>query len=465
MSILTLVYDDTVEIPDRIKTIIGKSSFGDIKLKRKTNFNQLREIIGKSKIDVKIIKKEDNKKQFNLEQEDSQKLYIFSNYIIKDQKEFLNFLENIVNEKENCSIVQEDRVIAVFLKNGQYNDENIQHYKKIQVNFFLDISKYDNLLTYISGKLDTRFFNSLKVEENMITKKSTNKTKIKKEYMYYKLLPDEMKKWMVEPFDYKENDTTAQYTMKRILTTDLAVRWTHNAITKSEMEKILDRAFYFINNRAKKNISKDEYQRIEDRLYVEKVKNRIEELKKHPVYSKFEMLIKGGTRFNSIDEIMDYYLQIYKNNRDDSKEYTSVIGHGDLCFANMLYDSEKDELKLIDPRGALTEEEMWTNPYYDVVKLSHSICGNYDFFNYNRYNIYLNNNFQYELEIKNNNQKYINIFKRYVEENNFNYNLLRIYEASLFLSMLPLHMDYPQKVFGFLLNSINILDEMQNTIK
>ena len=136
MSILTLVYDDTVEIPDRIKTIIGKSSFGDIKLKRKTNFNQLREIIGKSKIDVKIIKKEDNKKQFNLEQEDSQKLYIFSNYIIKDQKEFLNFLENIVNEKENCSIVQEDRVIAVFLKNGQYNDENIQHYKKIQVNFF-----------------------------------------------------------------------------------------------------------------------------------------------------------------------------------------------------------------------------------------------------------------------------------------------------------------------------------------
>ena len=44
-------------------------------------------------------------------------------------------------------------------------------------------------------------------------------------------------------------------------------------------------------------------------------------------------------------------------------------------------------------------------------------------------------------------------------------SLVRIYEASLFLSMLPLHIDYPQKVFGFLLNAINILKEIEKCMK
>ncbi len=69
------------------------------------------------------------------------------------------------------------------------------------------------------------------------------------------------------------------------------------------------------------------------------------------------------------------------------------------------------------------------------------------------------------VEIYNNNEKAKKIFKQFVEENGFDYNLVRIYEASLFLSMLPLHIDYPQKVFGFLLNAINILKEIEKCMK
>jgi len=39
--------------------------------------------------------------------------------------------------------------------------------------------------------------------------------------------------------------------------------------------------------------------------------------------------------------------------------------------------------------------------------------------------------------------------------------LIRLYELSLFLSMLPLHMDRPHKVFGFVLNAIAILDSLE----
>ena len=42
--------------------------------------------------------------------------------------------------------------------------------------------------------------------------------------------------------------------------------------------------------------------------------------------------------------------------------------------------------------------------------------------------------------------------------------LVRVYEASLFLSMLPLHIDNPHKVFGFILNVNNILKELEKDV-
>ena len=55
-------------------------------------------------------------------------------------------------------------------------------------------------------------------------------------------------------------------------------------------------------------------------------------------------------------------------------------------------------------------------------------------------------------------------YARKLEENGFDYLTVRIYEASLFLSMLPLHIDNPHKVFGFILNVKNILEEIKENV-
>jgi hypothetical protein len=68
------------------------------------------------------------------------------------------------------------------------------------------------------------------------------------------------------------------------------------------------------------------------------------------------------------------------------------------------------------------------------------------------------------LEIPFDNSDFIKIFKRKVEENGFNYLSVRIYDASLFLSMLPLHIDNPHKVMGFILNARNILEEIEKDV-
>jgi len=64
-----------------------------------------------------------------------------------------------------------------------------------------------------------------------------------------------------------------------------------------------------------------------------------------------------------------------------------VVGHGDPCFSNVLYDQQRYLLQLIDPRGATTEEALWTHPLYDLCKLSHSALGDYDFINNSLYRI------------------------------------------------------------------------------
>ena len=146
-------------------------------------------------------------------------------------------------------------------------------------------------------------------------------------------------------------------------------------------------------------------------------------------------------------------------------EPLSTVSHGDLCFSNLLYQRHANILRMIDPKGAKEEADIWIDPWYDLAKLSHSVCGRYDFFNSGLYQIRVGRDMKLELHIGFRNQAYIDLFRKYLEENQFSYLVVRLYEASLFLSMLPLHLDNPQKVFGFLLNGMEILKEVGECLK
>ena len=101
----------------------------------------------------------------------------------------------------------------------------------------------------------------------------------------------------------------------------------------------------------------------------------------------------------SLDDIYSYYEKLFRDvEAEVNRHPIAVIGHGDLCFSNMLYNKETETLKFIDVKGALKEEDLWTNPYYDIAKLSHSVCGRYDFFNNNMYEIRMNQQMELELE-------------------------------------------------------------------
>lgn len=117
--------------------------------------------------------------------------------------------------------------------------------------------------------------------------------------------------------------------------------------------------------------------------------------------------------YKSIDVIYNKYLCLKKIvAKDACREICSVIGHGDPCFANTLYNKMTRTILYIDPKGADTEEKMWTDPYYDIAKLSHSVYGLYDYFNAGMFNIQLSESFKYIWKIMADNHKYKEIINK-----------------------------------------------------
>lgn len=479
MQKINFIYDDTIEVSDRAKTIIGKNSFGEMILKRKKLYEYAQMASSEYVDGFYKIRNNNDFRIINKLDENDIYFHILSTAAILDSKEFELILQKSKFIKETTAVVQGDTMALIFpnrelydiflkkyLQNKVFNTVNVSNI--INANCFSKISDYNKLLMYISSGFDARYFNSLQGDEFTITKKSHDKKKMHMEYQYYWLLPDDMKNWMVMPFDYKEEKDFASYSMERMPMTDIAIRWTHGAVTLEEMDKILEKTFHFFNIRHQKEVSKEEFLKLSDSLYLNKLLDRVEKLKKCKEFPVMAAYISNGTDYESIDAIINDYVKIYKNCMKNyckkAKTYKAVIGHGDVFFANMLYSKEINLLRLIDPKGAISEDELWSNPFYDIAKLSHSICGNYDFFNANLYDIYLDSDMKFKLNIDFDNTKYKNLFKNYLQKNGLDYKMIRTFEASLFLSMLPLHIDNPHKVFGFLLNGINIIKELKEYV-
>lgn len=484
---IVFIYEDSKRPNSKVREITGDKTYGQTILKRKTLKQRIFEEISEKPylFTAKSYTCEEEFQQVLSEvsslPKDCAVVHMRSSFGIRDKDSFQILMEKS-QFVQSAILVQEKEKTAVFLfpdlkeylsyvqeyatKEGCLSEQGLLQADKMESQCFVDLSELNLFLQYITSGFDARFFNALAGNDFTVTKSSTNKKKIKSEYQFYYLLPEQMKMWFVMPFDYREEEDRASYTMERVHTTDIAIRFVHGAVNLEEFEDILNRLFYFVKTRVQKEVTKEEYEKEGRKLYVDKVLERMKLLKQDKFYGIFDSYIKNGTKYDSIDAVVDKYLKLYEKVRlrDNTKQYFAV-GHGDLCFSNILYHKETSLVKLIDPKGALKEEELYTHPYYDLAKLSHSICGRYDFFNNGLYEIKLDSDMKLSLELSFDNSPYVKLFQRYLEENGFDYLTVRLYEASLFLSMLPLHMDNVQKTFGFLLNGIKILEEVETCLK
>ena len=467
MKNVIVIYDDSRKPDQEISMITGRKSYGNIIFKRQSLRTRTRErVLGLDGVYAFIDLSELNDRRDELKGVTAGVVRLYSDHEITDMEAFSVLLKKSLYVKENYAVVCDGNIAAILYPSlacvPDEADRMAEEYERIDSRTFTALSDASNFRRFITSGFDARFFNALRGDEYTVIKSSENIDKLRREYTYFTLVPPEMKQWYATVFDYREDDSSASYSMERYHMTDLALRYVHGAIDEEEFRSIMEMLFHFIAIRKRRSVSDDDYKAAARKLYIDKVDERVASLKTLEGYEEIASYIKLGTDYNNIDEIVDRYKAIYeKKTREYRFAAVETVAHGDLCFSNILYNHDARLLKLIDPKGAMDEDSLYMDPFYDLAKLSHSICGSYDYFNSDQYEITVGPDMKLSLKVDSDNEKYVKIFNEYLLKAGTDPKLIRLYEASLFLSMLPLHIDRKKKVLGFILNAINILKEAE----
>jgi hypothetical protein len=486
ISMLQVIFDDTVPVPEPIRAVVGVDHFGGLVFQRRTRLEAMRALALEAgwppiihlcgEADVAALVE-------SLRREDDNRLYLVCpSHLVpvcgRDTLEtFLKQIEyspsalhiplNGALDRRGWTLMRSP-LLRKFLarqKDGdligffeQYGEGLVEVRDRLNL---IDVSEERTLHDFLSGQFDARHFNTVERDEYTVIKRSRDRKKLKREYDFYRLVPSAMQMFFVQPFDFEDDGEMASYRMERVCVPDMALQWVHGAFQPQEFERFLQHIFHFIGIRSARRVDKAEAAAARDALYIDKVNARIDELKTLPAYARLGPLLDRAC--GGIDGLVARYFKLYEQARKRFPSRHLVIGHGDPCFSNIFYSKTNQYLKLVDPRGAESEADLYTDPYYDVAKLSHSIQGGYDFINHDKFDITVDEALRLRLAIEDAPPPWARkLFHAQLQKADFDPALTRLCEASLFISMLPLHIDRPRKVLAFAINATTILDGLSS---
>lgn len=326
-----------------------------------------------------------------------------------------------------------------------------------------DLHDPASLLELLSGSFAARHFNELEQGREVITKRSSDGTKLAREYAYYGLLPEQLQPYFVQPFDLEREDGGgASYKMHRLLVPDLGVQWVHRAFGPEQFARLLEQLLRFVDERTERPVEETAGRATAERLYGTKLQDRLDAFLKLPLGGVVDGQLAAAGIAGGVDGLRSRYEALRATLERRRKFDAEAITHGDYCFSNILYNPTARSVHLIDPRGAETEDELFSDPYYDIAKLSHSVLGGYDLIVGGLTLPAFDEELQLSLTTERSADPAIaEQFAAALASRGYDLRLVRLYEASLFLSMLPLHADAPRRVLALALRAGTILDELE----
>lgn len=378
----------------------------------------------------------------------------------KNSKEFLRLIE-----EEN----QQNKSKAFYKAISRYSEKHpmILH----ETSNWIDIGHVDNYFSARKHIINTRFFNQIRLNDSNGTmiKTSMNSLKLRNEINWYITVPKELKYYTPTIFEYSLDYTSPFVEMEFYSYPSLDDCFVYSKNDLDTWEKIFSKIFSIIKVASKYTFN-DENVRLDlESMYCIKTIERIEKFsKENPDLFKDSLNLKtNGKKLISLKEVITTLPRLINEFRLYNTNSLQII-HGDLCFSNILYDSKHGIIKIIDPRGQFGRHAIYGDIYYDLAKLSHSVLGLYDLIMFEQFKILKNadNNETNILWWNSPNQTVVGrIFEKHLKRAGFDLNKTRFIEALLFLSMLPLHKDHPNRQQAMLIRGLDILTGLVNNEK
>lgn len=329
---------------------------------------------------------------------------------------------------------------------------------------WFDFGNVDNLIKSRQLLLQSRYFNSLKVDPilNTITKTSDFDDKLRNELLWFDNLPNELQVLCPRILSRKVIDGKLQLKQEYYGYPTLAELYLFSDLGVDEWESIIFRLVE-LHSEFEKYVSEMPFESF-DEIYRVKTWERVDKMVRfspewHNLIEGLEHIVINGTSFKTVGMLKPWIHQRILKITETGK---STIIHGDFCFSNILFDLNGHIARLIDPRGSFGEVGIYGDARYDMAKFLHSLHGGYDFIVTDQFCLNELDKKVFEFEVSQNPYKEIltKIFIDKLEKNGFDTSDIYFIEGLLFLSMLPLHKDKPKRQLAMYLTTLRIFNEI-----
>ncbi|MEM9045664.1 MAG: hypothetical protein AAGC81_13315 [Pseudomonadota bacterium] len=328
---------------------------------------------------------------------------------------------------------------------------------------FVDLRKPEALRLFLSGATEPRAFNDLSVDRGIFVKSSTDVEKMKAEHDFSNLAPPEMRRFLLPTFGYEERDGVASYRMEHLRIPDAALQFVLGTLSTEHFEQLLDQFFDFIRSRSREDVGRKAVRECGTVQILDKMDKRLRAFADTKEHANLDAMLQAGGFREGMQGLERRATTLIRTALDEHDSSYLAFSHGDPCLSNILFDRRIGLIRLIDPRGASTREDALMHPLYDIAKLAHSICGGYDFINNALFSVEVDADLRLELvQNRGGAPSWVaEIFRSRLSAEGWDFAQVRAVEASLFLSMLPLHREHPRKLLGFALTASKIIEELE----
>ncbi|MEO0678805.1 MAG: hypothetical protein AAF192_00155 [Pseudomonadota bacterium] len=328
---------------------------------------------------------------------------------------------------------------------------------------FVDLRQAGSLRRFLAGATETRAFNSLSADGDVFVKSSTDIAKMRAEHDFFELAPPAMRRFLLPTFGYEEGPDDASYRMENLRVPDAALQFVLGAFSEAHFDQLLDQFFAYAATRAREPLDAPAVLERGREQILRKMNDRLERFADAEVGRRVDAYLAAGAIDEGLAGLRRRAAPLIDRALADHGADHLAFSHGDPCLSNILFDRRIGLMRLIDPRGATRREEGLMHPLYDIAKFSHSICGGYDFVNNGLFSIEVDADLALEARLHRGGAPdwMKRRFRDRLEAEGWRYRHVRAVEASLFLSMLPLHLDHQGKLLGFALIARDIIEELE----
>ena len=348
------------------------------------------------------------------------------------------FKECLLNAFETKNKIESSFFYAIRLYSQKYP------LKAVKTEDWFDIGHIDK---YYNSNLEVkaREFNHITIDRQrgILRKSSDDKDKFVGEIKWYLKLPADLEYVRPRIFDYSTSYNQPYVSMEYYAYHTVHELFLYGDLTYNQWVDIFNRIAFVCNDFRRYTVNDKNIKSALKDMYLTKTIQRFEKMREDERFSVFynDSITVNNKKYKSLTEISKVLEKVVPEMLYDVDSFNII--HGDLCFANIMVDSNFSFIKVIDPRGKFGAYDIYGDSRYELAKLFHSVDGKYDFIIKDLFEI------DYDLKkgsinyhILDRKRKYdlYEIFREaFKKEIKDDLKKIELIEALLFLSMIPLH--------------------------